>query len=396
MATALAHAHKSGVVHRDVKPGNVMVRDDGEPMLTDFGLAARAGEGKMTEAGQVIGTPHYMAPEQWQGEAVPASDQYALGCLFFELLTGETAFAGQDLGHFMFLHIHQAAPSPRQWVKEVPRDLETICLKCLEKEPGQRYPDCQALADDLRRWQEGTPIVARQAGPVERLVKWARRNPAMAGMLALVMLTLVVGASVATVFGLQARHAAREKDKAVAKVSEEAKAKGKALAEAQEATKEATKQEKLAKDNEREATKQERLAKDRGHQFQIELAMQVRKESDWERMRQLLQEMERDYGQAWETTFVRNLWIKYTFPLKVVAGHTSAVLSVAFCADGKRILTGSYDKTAMVWDAHTGQEILTLKGHTGFVTSVAWNTDGKRILTGSGDTTARVWDAVKR
>jgi formylglycine-generating enzyme required for sulfatase activity/tRNA A-37 threonylcarbamoyl transferase component Bud32 len=193
LAEALAYAHKQGVVHRDVKPGNVMVREDGEPLLMDFGLAARNDETeKLTVAGQFMGTPEYTAPEQWRGQAQAASDQYSLGCLLFEVLTGEKPFSGGSTEHYLMLHTQVAPESPRKYVPELPRDLETICLKCLEKEPGRRYADCQVLADDLRRWLEDEPVTARRPGMAERLLRWSRRNPALAGLLGVTLLALVV------------------------------------------------------------------------------------------------------------------------------------------------------------------------------------------------------------
>jgi formylglycine-generating enzyme required for sulfatase activity/tRNA A-37 threonylcarbamoyl transferase component Bud32 len=191
LAEALAYAHRQGVVHRDVKAGNVMVREDGEPLLMDFGLAARLDETeKLTVAGQFMGTPEYTAPEQWRGQAEAASDQYSLGCLLFELLTGERPFAGGSSQHYLMLHTQMPAPSPRKLRPDLPRDLETVCLKCLEKEPGRRYPDCQGFADDLRRWLEDEPIVARRVGMGERMVRWARRRPAAAGLLAVIVVAL--------------------------------------------------------------------------------------------------------------------------------------------------------------------------------------------------------------
>jgi hypothetical protein len=207
LAEALSHAHRNKVIHRDVKPANVMLRQDGEPLLMDFGrLAARADEEeKLTQAGGWMGTPAYMAPEQWRGQAEAASDQYSLGCLLFELLTGQTPFSGGSPEHYLMLHQNQPAPSPRQVNPCVPRDLETICLKCLEKEPGRRYADCQELADDLRRWLECEPIQARRMGLVDLLVKWVRRRPAAAGLLGTVVLgtvlALVVRAGVTRLAG---------------------------------------------------------------------------------------------------------------------------------------------------------------------------------------------------
>src|SRR5262249_2765918 len=144
-----------------------LVNDQDEPLLADFGLALRGDDERQTVEGEGLGTPAYMAPEQGRGEAEAASDQYSLGCLFFEMLTGQLPFAGQSQAHYVFRHEHEPAPSPRKFHAGVPLDLETVCLKCLEKEPQKRYADCQALSDDLRRWLEGEPIVARRVGPLE-------------------------------------------------------------------------------------------------------------------------------------------------------------------------------------------------------------------------------------
>ncbi len=183
LAEALAYAHKKGVIHRDVKPANVLLDEQREPLLADFGLAARPeGEEKLTQEATIMGTPAYMAPEQGQGNAEAASDQYSLGCTLYELLTGRTLFAGPPEIQLV-LHQTQEPPSPRKLYPQLPRDLETICLKCLEKQSGRRYSDCQALADDLRRWLEGEPITARRLSLAERAWRWGRRNPALAALL---------------------------------------------------------------------------------------------------------------------------------------------------------------------------------------------------------------------
>ena len=185
LAEALDHAHRCGIIHRDVKPSNVLIDHDDKVYLTDFGLAkSDAGEATLTIDGQVIGTPAYMAPEQTADskETVDArTDVYSLGVILFELLTGTRPFLGA--ARMLLVRIREEEPRPpRRLDDRVPRDLETICLKCLRKRPADRYATAAALADDVRRYVAGKPILARPISPWERTVKWVRRRPAMAAL----------------------------------------------------------------------------------------------------------------------------------------------------------------------------------------------------------------------
>ncbi len=194
LAQAVQVAHAQGIVHRDLKPGNILFDEAGEPRITDFGLAKRVSL-QITQTQAIMGTPAYMSPEQASGRTKfvgPPSDIYALGIILYECLTGRTPFTGIDSIAVLHQVMNDSPKSPRSVVKEIPRDLELICLKCLEKLPGDRYITAEALAEDLGRYLAGKPVHVRPAGPIERTVKWARRRPTMATVYALSTLVLVI------------------------------------------------------------------------------------------------------------------------------------------------------------------------------------------------------------
>jgi hypothetical protein len=197
VARAIHHAHRLGVIHRDLKPANILLTADGQPKVADFGLARRFDvDSGLTGSGVAVGTPSYMAPEQVAGRSKgigPPADVYALGAVLYELLTGRPVFLGETPLATMEQVVRQEPVPPRRLVATVPADLQTICVKCLAKEPARRYATAEALADDLRRFCDGRPIVARPVGPLERAAKWARRRPAVAALL--VALTLVSAAA---------------------------------------------------------------------------------------------------------------------------------------------------------------------------------------------------------
>ncbi|HKQ39336.1 MAG TPA: serine/threonine-protein kinase, partial [Verrucomicrobiae bacterium] len=196
VAEAVQFAHDCGVLHRDLKPSNVMVDALGVPHITDFGLAKRAqDEAEITLTGQVLGTPNYMPPEQVEpkrGLASAASDVYSIGAILYQLLTGRAPFMAETLAQTLRLVLESEPVSPRLLNPGVPQDLETICCKCLEKEPQRRYATAQELADELGRFLSNEPIRARRIGPAAKLVRWRRRKPALAASLIITITLLLV------------------------------------------------------------------------------------------------------------------------------------------------------------------------------------------------------------
>ncbi len=195
LARAVHHAHERSIVHRDLKPGNVLLTADGTPKVADFGLAKKMDEVGGTQTA-VVGSPPYMAPEQTSGkskEIGPATDVYALGAILYECLTGRPPFKAATVLETLEQVLYDDPVPPRRLQSKTPRDLETICLKCLRKDAKQRYASAETLAEDLRRYQEHRPIVGRPVGRVERTWSWCRRNPKDAALVAAGLLAVALG-----------------------------------------------------------------------------------------------------------------------------------------------------------------------------------------------------------
>lgn len=436
LAEALSYAHKLGIVHRDVKPDNIMLDEKGEPHLMDFGLAHRqdsvekppskqedSGAGprassaaKLTQEGAVLGTAAYMAPEQAagrSGKVQPASDQYSLGAVLYELLCGQTPFSG-PLKIVLFNAIHTEPPTPRSVKPDIPLDLEIICLKAMAKRPQDRYVSCQDLADDLRRWQDGEPIQARRLGRVERLVRWCRREPKLAGVTGLAGAAIFAVAILGIVWGIrEALHGkVLQGTLGALQVALDKEEKLK-----QEALDNAEKLKKETKEKERQREKAVEAAKDLGLQKKetetglatstFERALALCEVGDSGRgltlMGRSLELAEKANAKDLQRIIRWNMagWNRQLHTLVDSRSHPDLkVLALAYSPDGKIILTGSGEENqskgeAQLWDARMEMMIRPFQDmDQGPVRTVAFSPKGRTILTGSDDGNVRLWEAA--
>jgi WD40 repeat protein/serine/threonine protein kinase len=382
-AEALEHAHGRGVVHRDIKPGNLLVDVQGNLWVTDFGLARLQGEVGLTLTGDVVGTLRYMSPEQAsarRGGVDHRTDIYSLGATLYELLTLEPPFAGRDRQELQRQIAVEEPQSPRHHNPTIPADLETICLKALAKEPSHRYQTAGDFAADLRRFLAGQPIRARRVGPLERLWRWGRRNPApaAAGVLAVVAFAAVVALGVGSVFAVQ--------------LSAEQQQTQAALQTAEEQGTEAARQRARAEH-------QEKLVRHYLYAAHMTLAQRAWESDEPGLMRELLEQHrpQRPGDEDLRGFEWHYLWrLAHPNSLLTFTGHTAAVVQLAYSPDGKRLVSRSADGTVKEWDVATGQEIraIKLKDYPQGRGWAQYSPDGKQIVAASRDGTMKVWDAT--
>jgi tRNA A-37 threonylcarbamoyl transferase component Bud32 len=386
LARAAHYAHQRGIVHRDLKPSNVLLTPEGDPKICDFGVAKLlTGSDVKTMSGMLVGTAEYMAPEQASaGAAVgPAADTYALGAILYAVLTGRPPFQGTSVLHTLE-QVRQQEPVPlRRLQPRVPADLETICLKCLEKDPGRRYASALDLAEDLRRFLADEPIQARRTPLPGRVARWVRRHKAVAAAVGTVAVSLVAATVVSVVAAVQE---AGERNAALTAKDDAEAARRRAERDRQsegQARKSAEEQRDLALRNLYAAkTNLTGMTLD----VPDGMTQVARLLSEWRG-----QDAAED-PRGWEWYYCQSLLARAHRTLR---GHTLDAASLAWSPDGKRLASGSFDHAIRIWDAATGKQLRKFAAPWG-VLALDWSPDGRQLAAANwpDPPTVGIWDVA--
>ena len=376
LARAMHYAHEKGVIHRDLKPANILIADDGQPKITDFGLAKfQEKSSEQTQSGTVIGSPCYMSPEQAAGrthEIGPSTDVYSLGAILYETLTGRPPFHAETTLETIRQILETEPARPSRLALKVPRDLETVCLKCLEKQPRRRYASAGELAEDLERFLNYESIRARPSAASERVWRWGRRKMTLAVSLGLAL--TAIATTVALSIGLAMYHANATKHLGAAYQTVE-----KVLRQVQAGRREV---DRLAAD----------LAYKHGHAL-------CEKDDVGEGILWLLRALKgaamadgRDLERAARLDI--GAWWSRIHPIKVRFEVSGIVWAAVYSPDGRMVATTGED-AARLWDATTGEPIGAPLRHPQFIRCIAFSPDGRKLVTGSADGIARIWDVSR-
>ncbi len=404
-ARAVHYAHQRGILHRDLKPGNILLDENDQPKVTDFGLAKSMTTGSdQTRTGAVLGTPSYMSPEQAAGLRTlgPQADVYSLGAILYELLTGKPPFCGETALATLKLVAEQEPISPQLINPLADTDLVTICLKCLEKDPRRRYATADALADDLARHLRGEPIVARRVSMVGRAVKWVRRKPATAAIITISLVGLAGFVWFLWHTALEEK-SLREKAEVANKLADVRWETARHLLYLSEMRRAQHALERADFDS------VDRLLADwRPNEKHSDL-----RDWEWHFLKQQSQSrfsVGKHAGHASAVAYApdgRHLASaggEFTKPgeikiwdlhhgklLHTLRGHTNAIAAIAYFPDKNWLASAGYDNVVRLWDLDKGAEVATLRGHTQHINHLAISPSGEWIASASADRTARVW-----
>ena len=413
-ARAVHYAHTRGIVHRDLKPANVLLDENDQPKVTDFGLAKQMETtSDQTRTGAILGTPSYMSPEQAAGrkDISPSSDVYSLGAILYELMTGKPPFCGETPLATLNLVAEQDPIAPRLLNPAVDRDLETICLKCLEKSPVRRYSSAESLADDLHRYLSGETITARRVNVAARAMKWASRHKGVTMVTAAFLFTIAVSFSIVSYIAYDEKELREQAEQAKLQAEE-----AKDLA----ALRLETMRHLFYLSEMRHAQQTLRRADYEGVMriLMNERWKQKDKHADlrdweWHFLKEQCQ-ARLAFGSHFDRAFAVafrsdgklasaggqvnqsgeiKLWDARTGRLlKTLRGHGNAITALAFHPEKPLLASSSYDQTVKLWNLETGQEVATLRGHTKGVAHIAFSHKGDRLASASHDGTVRVWD----